>query len=142
LLSPLGLGKPKLNALLPTEDNYSCRLLQPEGEIEANPTGVYNRNAQRARAQYGAFLRDACEARNDLVMTPEYCLPWSVLEDAIRGNIQPSLWALGCESLTYADLSALKERLTDICEVRQPAGLATSASQRKETPDATGRDVA
>ena len=48
----------------------------------------------------------------DLVLTPEYSVPWQIFNDIIQGELRPpagSLWALGFESITPADLRALED---------------------------------
>lgn len=71
-LVPAGLNPPALNVLIPNEDNYTALLMQPQGQIEASPAGVWNRNRDLALRQFGRFLVDACESQADLVITPEY----------------------------------------------------------------------
>ena len=67
-----------------------------------------------ADAQLGAFMRDARATDADLVVTPEYSMPWSTLTAALQAAITPSrgkLWAIGCESIRYNELQQLKENL-------------------------------
>lgn len=114
LLAPAGLGTPSLRALVPNEENYSVLLFQPRGRIEANGRGVRHTNRELARNQFRAFLHVAQTADTDLAVTPEYSMPWDVLVEAIKADSGPAegaLWALGCESVTYADLESLKQEL-------------------------------
>jgi len=127
VLAPAGLGAPTLAALVPNEVNYKVLLMQPHGEIEGSAAGVRNRDGVLAQRQFGRFLVDARETQADLVVTPEYSMPWAVLVGAIKGGIVPSqgkLWVLGCESITYSDLENLKQDLapcaTVLCETLQP----------------------
>lgn len=109
-----GLGVPTLNALIPNVDTYEVLLLQPHGDIEADVSGVRNSNHTLAIDQYGQFLEDANEKQADLVITPEYSMPWSVLETVIKdiqGPAHGKLWALGCESIKISELDALKSAL-------------------------------
>lgn len=109
-----GLGVPTLNALIPNVDTYEVLLLQPHGDIEADVSGVRNRNHTLAIDQYDQFLEGANEKQADLVITPEYSMPWSVLETVItdkQGPAHGKLWALGCESIKISELEALKSAL-------------------------------
>jgi hypothetical protein len=115
-----GLGVPTLNALIPNVDTYEVLLLQPHGDIEADVSGVRNRNHTLAIDQYGQFLEDANEKQADLVITPEYSMPWSVLETVIKDKQGPAdgkLWVLGCESIKISELDALKSALASVAIV-------------------------
>lgn len=118
-LAAAGIGRPKINALKPDIANYKVHLFQPSGEIEASSSGVRHKNRPLADAQFSAFLSSAIELNADLVVTPEYSMPWRVLTSAIKGGLQPhqgELWALGCESIRYSELSLLKADLKDFAE--------------------------
>ena len=124
VLAPTGLGAPVLNVLVPNESNYTALLMQPHGEIEASVAGVRNRDRCLSHQQYGKFLDDARETQADLVITPEYSMPWESLVSAIKEGRVPAegkLWALGCESIKLSELEALKQ------------GLAPSATLLYET---------
>lgn len=115
-----GLGVPTLNALISNVDTYEVLLLQPHGDIEADINGVRNRNHTFAINQYSQFLKDANERQADLVITPEYSMPWSVLERVIKeeqGPAKGKLWALGCESIKISELDALKSALASVTTV-------------------------
>jgi hypothetical protein len=116
-----GLAPPTLNALVADANNYSALLLQPQGEIEATTSFIRTRNRDLATAQFGRFLEDARTSQPDLVVTPEYSVPWVVLTNAINGtNSGPAegkLWALGCESIRYSELQQWKRDLVNIAEV-------------------------
>ena len=108
------LGTPILNALIPNANNYTVLALQPHGDIEASAEGVRNRDRDLATKQFGKFLEYAKETQADLVITPEYSMPWEVLSEAILGGegpVQGKLWALGCESIKFSDLESLKDSL-------------------------------
>lgn len=127
VLAPVALRAPTLAALVPDVDNYKVLLMQPHGEIEGSIAGVRNRDSILAGRQFGRFLDDARETQADLVVTPEYSMPWAVLVGAIKGGIVPAqgkLWVLGCESITYSELENLKQDLaplaTVLCETLQP----------------------
>ena len=109
-----GLNAPTLNVLMPNEDNYSVLIMQPQGNINASGVGVQNRDRDMAASQFKQFLEKAKQTRADLVITPEYSMPWEVLIAGIKENNVPELgklWALGCESIKYSALEELKQDL-------------------------------
>jgi len=88
--------------------------MQPHGYIEANASGVRNRDREQARQQFSGFLSTAIQTGADLAITPEYSMPWDVLVHAIKNGATPhvgKLWVLGCESITYDQLAVLKGEL-------------------------------
>lgn len=110
-----GLDPPKLNVLIPNEYNYKALLMQPHGHIEAGAAGVRNRDRELAKKQFGAFLNDASQIQADLVVTPEYSMPWETLVETVKNDIVPAqgkLWALGCESIKLNELNELKKDLS------------------------------
>ncbi|WP_091933336.1 hypothetical protein [Methanolobus profundi] len=114
------LGNPTLNALISNVDTYEVLLLQPHGDIEADENGVRNRDHTLAINQYSLFLEDANKKQADLLITPEYSMPWSVLETVIKEGQGPTngkLWALGCESIKISELDALKSALDSVATV-------------------------
>ncbi|WCL54422.1 hypothetical protein [Gimibacter soli] len=114
ILQTEGLDTPTLRALIPNVDNYKVLLMQPQGVLEVDDAGVRNFDRDLARAQFGRFLTDACATQPDLIATPEYAMPWEVLSEAIKAGQTPEaerLWALGCESISHAELDALKAEL-------------------------------
>src|SRR5260370_14227147 len=114
VVNPIGLEAAVLNALVPNQSNYRVLLMQPRGQIEASAAGVRNRDRGLARRQFGSFLQGARECHGDLVITPEYSMPWDILVEALEAGSIPSqgrLWALGCESITLGELEAVKQRL-------------------------------
>ncbi len=116
ILAENGFAPPHLRALVPDQANYKALLLQPEGNITADNAGVRNTDAQLADQQYAGFLDIGTETDADLVITPEYSLPWRVLEEFIENDKVPNegkLWVLGCESITQDALADFAARLTD-----------------------------
>jgi hypothetical protein len=114
VLAGENLAEPELSVLLPDENNYTALLIQPRGQIESTDTGVRHRDPSLARRQFGKFLEDAKSIQADLVVTPEYSLPWATLIEAIKENTIPTqgkLWVLGCESIKYCELDAVKDEL-------------------------------
>ena len=105
------MSVPTLNALIPNVNNYMTLLMQPHGDIEVDAGGVRNFDRNLAEKQFSQFLSDAAETRADLVVTPEYAMPWYVLLNSIKNGIKPSpgkLWVLGCESIKFSELEAAK----------------------------------
>lgn len=130
MLAPAGLNDPQLNALVPCEDNYKVLLMQPCGHIDVGAEFVRNRDRELAKRQFGRFLIDAVESQSDLVVTPEYSMPWEVLLSAIRtgnGPIRGKLWALGCESIKYCELEILRQDLAPFAMVLYEALTAEAA---------------
>jgi predicted amidohydrolase len=112
------LKHPDLEVLAPTLAEYSVLLHQPQGNILVSPQGIRNRDEATATASCKRLLEHAAQNQIRLVVTPEYSTPWQALvETLIAGHAPPvgCLWALGCESLTVAQLDQLQ------------AGLQTSA---------------
>lgn len=113
LLGDLSLFK--LRALAPNRTPYGLMLLQPDGPIEGSIDRVGHADSAGAADVCGQFLTRAVEARADLVVTPEYCLPWAVIgaTGATDSRLVPepgALWVLGCESITPQALEALVEQ--------------------------------
>ena len=120
VLADVGFDPPNLNVLVPSVDNYKALLLQPHGNIEASGDGVRNRDRELAYKQYEKFLEDACQIGADLVVTPEYSMPWKSLSDALKAGVVPAqgkLWAFGCESIKYSELEAQRDELSDFVRV-------------------------
>lgn len=114
ILEPEGFGMPTLNVLIPNADNYATLLMQPQGDIEVNAAGVRNFDRDLATAQFSQFLDDAAETQADLVVTPEYAMPWEVLLNALRNGVKPSsgkLWVLGCESIKFSEFQSAKTEI-------------------------------
>lgn len=119
-LAQAGFRAPELAALVPDVNNYSVLLAQPQGLVEADATGVRNRDQVRAQAVFSGFLKKAVETAADLAVTPEYALPWATFVAALRADVRPAagkLWALGCESLTLAELVTYQTELANIATV-------------------------
>lgn len=70
---------------------------------------------------YRSLLEHAVRTKAQLVVTPEYSVPWKALDDVIGGKSRPlcgALWALGCESITPDELDALRVRVSGTANVR------------------------
>ena len=102
-----------LAALNEDAANYHALLFQPAARIDASAKGIGNSNRALAQAQFEAFLRLASTTKADMAVTPEYSMPWDVLFAALKAKIAPpkgSIWVLGCESITRAEILALQAK--------------------------------
>jgi len=111
----------RLIALEPRPEPYVALLCQPNGTIHASAARVGNANGEDVLPMYRAFLNDAVESQAQLAITPEYSVPWAVVREILVGAARPphgSLWILGCESITPAELDALQNEVTDNAAVR------------------------
>lgn len=111
-----GLEPPSLNALQADDTLYTTLVHQPLGRIRVAPGSIGHANGVEARQQAAAFLRLAAtaESQPDLVVSPEYSVPWETLLEAIEQGFTPvdgKLWVLGCESLPLGELGAVRDRL-------------------------------
>lgn len=83
---------------------------QPAGELAfSEKQGFYCKSNGHAKKGL-EFLRSAVDAKADLVITPEYSLPWQVLEDIVLNRtVEPrnsKLWCLGMEGISFDNLEA------------------------------------
>lgn len=83
---------------------------QPAGELAfSEKQGFYCKSNGHAKKGL-EFLRSAVDAKADLVITPEYSLPWQVLEDILLNRtVEPrnsKLWCLGMEGISFDNLEA------------------------------------
>lgn len=120
LLSDAGLAPPQLQVLTPNHENYTALLLQPQGNIEADASGVRNADQVVARQQHSAFLEDAAAERVGLAITPEYSTPWGTLSESIQRGVFPepgALWVIGAESTTQEQLSAFIADMSGVATV-------------------------
>ena len=82
-----------------------------DGTLDSSTHRIGNLDGDAAASAYRAFLGRATTSHADLVLTPEYSVPWLVFNDIVQGNRLPptgALWALGFESITPAEFRALK----------------------------------
>lgn len=110
---PRPLTLAALQALNPAREPYRAILLQPTGVVEANDARVGHADAELGHALCGGFVATAVQARADLAVAPEYCVPWTVVDEIVEGRYRPAvgaLWVLGCESIPPVEIQALAER--------------------------------
>jgi hypothetical protein len=113
----------RLAALEPRLQPYLAVLCQPNGIIHACPARIGNANPSGVHPMYASFLEDAIKLQAQLVITPEYSVPWSVIRDiafskASLGPPQGSLWILGCESITPGELETFRSELASAPTLR------------------------
>ncbi len=102
-----------LQALNPAREPYRAILLQPSGIVEANDVRVGHADAAVGHKLCSGFLSAASQSHSDLAVAPEYCVPWSVVQEIVDGDHRPPLgaiWVLGCESIAPADFQALAQQ--------------------------------
>ena len=100
-----------LKILQPLRVPYDALLVQPVGNMQATGLRIGHVDQDVAIKLYRNLLNKACENDVDLLVTPEYCLPWQLVGEIVETALKPkhnSLWALGCESITLGDLDTLK----------------------------------
>ncbi|SDE47272.1 hypothetical protein SAMN02799630_05414 [Paenibacillus sp. UNCCL117] len=81
--------------------------LQPQEELAADPEHGVRHTTARHLDNCREALRTARSERADLFVTPEYCIPASLIGELLTTpSLQPrpnTLWCLGCESLSLDD---------------------------------------
>jgi hypothetical protein len=108
-----------LLALEPRPEPYVAMLCQHHGTIQATPQRIGNLDSAGTAQRFVSFLRRAAELHADLALTPEYSVPWTVIEEVASGHLLPptgALWALGFESITPRELEALRARLANAAQ--------------------------
>ena len=105
----------------PRREPYQALLCQPHGTVHAGHDRIGNSDSAASAPMYLALLQEAINRQSQLVVLPEYSVPWSVIGEIARGPLRPpmgSLWALGSESITPSELEALGASLADRNDVR------------------------
>ena len=134
------LPHPKLNVLQANTELYSVLALQPKGDVLATADGIGHVDLAAAFAMMEGFLNLATAGDNtpDLLVAPEYSMPWEVLLSAVEKGVVPSvgkLWALGCESLPMGELDAVRARLGNKAVViDEKPDFASATTQRYLNP--------
>lgn len=111
-----GLDHPRLNALQADDTQYTVLAHQPPGRIRIAPGSIGHADGEEAKRRTSALFQLAAESQPDLLVSPEYSVPWDVLLEAIEQGVVPEvgkLWVLGCESLPLNGLDAVRQRLED-----------------------------
>jgi hypothetical protein len=143
---------PVLNVLAPIPGLYDVLAIQPAGPITCSDDFVGHWDRAGAKAKFDSFINLAIERNSDLVLSPEYSLPWESLEAACREGRLPAagkLWVLGCESVRPSELRALADRLPNLAVIYelmpQPSHTFVDAIcylMKTETTDGEPRHVA
>jgi hypothetical protein len=105
----------------PRREPYQALLCQPHGTVHASHNRIGNSDSAASAPMYLALLQEAINRQSQLLVTPEYSVPWCVIENIARGTLRPpmgSLWALGFESITPSDLEALSASLANQNDIR------------------------
>lgn len=98
-----------LRCLTPDRQPYGAMLLQPDGPIEGTIDRVGHQNQERGASLCRLFVRQSVEEHADLVVTPEYCVPWVIADEIAAGDptLCPpmgAIWVLGFESILLEEL--------------------------------------
>lgn len=101
-----------LRCLATDRPPYRVMILQPDGPIEGNEIRVGHQDRTRGTALCRSFLRQSVDEHADLVIAPEYCVPWDVAAEivAAESSLRPSegaIWVLGCESISLTALDVV-----------------------------------
>ena len=88
-LATAGLEHPRLNALQADETLYTVLAHQPLGRIQISVDSIRQADPAGAVKRTQAFLRLAAslESQPDLLISPEYSVPWDALVEAIQAGI-------------------------------------------------------
>jgi hypothetical protein len=113
-LRSAGLLHPTLNVLHADDTLYTVLALQPEGKIRITDSFIGNADAAEAKQRTLLFMQQVDKIQPDVVVCPEYSIPWDALIESIEAGIAPQtgkLWVVGCESLPLTKLQEYRERL-------------------------------
>lgn len=111
LANEYNLAPLPLKILQPTRDPYDALFVQPDGTLNAVNGRVSHYNQDTVHDLYKSIIAQAHHESVDLLVTPEYSLPWSIAEDISTSQTQPkegALWVLGAESITPNQLEEFK----------------------------------
>lgn len=115
-LQEAGLAHPNLNVLQADDSLYTVLALQPEGRIRITESSIGHEDSEGAKRKMLSLLQSvaAMDSQPDLVISPEYSIPWDALIESLEAGVVPQpgkLWVLGCESLPLGQLQKIRERL-------------------------------
>jgi hypothetical protein len=119
-LTPQGLRNPVLPFLSRDPAMIRVLMLQPEGIILATEQAVRVQDRPRATMQMKGFLQKAADANVDIATCPEYSCPWDAIMETVNAGLFPAagkLWALGCESATPQELTAVLMHLQPTLQI-------------------------
>lgn len=104
----------RLSALEPRREPFAAVLCQPVGTIASTPGRIGNADSHTVLPMYRALLADALQSQAQILITPEYSVPWDLIREISAGPQRPprgALWILGCESVTPEELELLQGAL-------------------------------
>lgn len=113
-----GLSLLPLNCLVADRQPYSLLMLQPGGPICGNEERVGHSDPARGVDLCRTFLQQSLDERAELVVAPEYCVPWEVIGEvgAADSSIRPpegAIWVLGCETIKPCELQRVVQKFRD-----------------------------
>jgi hypothetical protein len=120
VLKEHGLAFVDLDMLTPNNQNYRCLLMQPSGPIYADGNRIGHLNQEIASVRCERFFHLARQRDANLVVAPEYSVPWISIQNVVLGNDYPnpgSIWVLGAESITPGELDNFNEAVSLHCLV-------------------------
>lgn len=112
-LASRGFDYPRLAVLQASEHLYTSVLVQPKAIISVSKRFIGNADAREAEKLFFGAIQISIDKKVELLVTPEYSMPWAVLERALKQTGGPRdgcLWVLGCESLGVTELQNLQAR--------------------------------
>lgn len=104
--------------LVANRQPYSLLMLQPDGPIHGTEERVGHSDIARGSDLCRAFLQQSLHEQAELVIAPEYCVPWAIIEDVGTDDTrfhpaEGSIWVLGCETIRPSELEQVVERVRD-----------------------------
>lgn len=105
-----------LNCLVADRQPYSLLMLQPGGPISGTEERVGHSDIARGNDLCRAFLQKSLDEQAELVIAPEYCVPWVLVEEVgfEQSQIHPpegAIWVLGCETIRPCELEKVVEKV-------------------------------
>lgn len=104
----------RLSALEPRPEPFVTVFCQPHGTIHASAVRIGNADSAAVLPMYRSMLDGALRSQAQLVITPEYSVPWDLIREVAAGPLRPprgGFWVLGCESITPDELEAFRVEL-------------------------------
>lgn len=107
---------------------FTIHMYKHQGEFLATPSKFGN--VRNASPQFEYFFNKVRTANTDLVLSPEYSCSWEIVNAIIADTrlwpLPGKLWAIGCESMTRAELANFKTLCTAAniffhCEPEDPS---------------------
>lgn len=117
ILSDFSLKSPRFSVFNDRGNVIKVSYWQPQAELLFELELGIHCESEQHKDKAIEFLKDVREKRVDIVMTPEYSLPWGVLENILSDkNLWPynmKLWCLGMEGISYKQLKEFGEYQSD-----------------------------